>query len=253
MPRRQDQSFRVAAPHDLASIEAWLRLEREQTGEGFYCNWSIIKRGFDAGNLFVLGTDDDVLGFVLDAPGGPDILEVRPNARKAGYGRRLAELSIAAAYERGISVMEIECAPATSIPFWQKMGFTVVDARVGNGGGAYAFRELERRFKLTTDARTSFSISFYPESRRHELSIKPFRSYAGAAASRPHGLLQLPERAICYAPDIHNLSDCVVCIAIEGQTIFEDRVKYEGAKAVGVMRDAGYNYYLDQIRAPDAS
>ena len=242
--------MRPAAERDLASIETWLRLEREQTGEGFYCNWSIIEKGFGAGHLFVLGAQGDVLGFVLDAPYGPDILEVRPDARGAGRGRQLAQAAIATAFERGISVIEIDCAPDTSIPFWQKMGFTVVYGRAGNGGGVYAFKVLERQFKLAADAQTSFGISFYSESSWHGPSAKPFRSYAGAAAPLARGVLQLPERAICYTSDIRNLCDCVVCIVVEGRTVFEGRVKY--AEAFGAMRDAGDNYYLEQIRT-DAS
>jgi|ERR1039457_4943143 GNAT superfamily N-acetyltransferase len=87
-------SIRNETKKDLAAVEKWLRAEHEQTGEGFFCNWSVVAAAFKRKDVFVLAADDDIVGFVVDAPSGPDIVEVRPDKRGMGYGRRLAEWAI---------------------------------------------------------------------------------------------------------------------------------------------------------------
>ena len=59
--------------------------------------------------------------------------------------------------------------------------------------------------------------------------------------------LQLPERAICFLPEITYCNDCVVRVAVNGTTLFEDKVKRPEANSIGVNRDVGEIYFLDKI------
>ena len=47
-------AIRNATKKYLAAVEKWLRTEREQTGEGFFCNWSVIANACKRKDLFVL-------------------------------------------------------------------------------------------------------------------------------------------------------------------------------------------------------
>jgi len=130
--------MRKATLADLAAIKKWLRAERRRTGEGFYCNWNCITRSFEYGELFVLPATrlgHSIVGFICMGDEGPDIVEVQPSKRGMGYGRQIAEWMIARAKRRGKRLIELQCAPFTSLPFWEAMGFTyfkhgICDARM---------------------------------------------------------------------------------------------------------------------------
>jgi GNAT superfamily N-acetyltransferase len=246
MPSRR-VTIRKATRKDLASVETWLRKEREETGGGFYCNLAVIANAFKREDLAVLAVNGEVLGFVADAPLGADIVEVRTDARGKGYGRKLAEWAINATYRRGNSVMQGECAPKSSAPFWEKMGFTIVHGRGSASGGIYAYKLLQRQFNLNGGPRVPFEIAFHTATRSWDKSTKPFREYVGDAELLNDKSLQLPERAICFAPEISNLADCVVRISVNGCELFENKVKRPEAKSLGVCMDRGGIYILDRI------
>jgi GNAT superfamily N-acetyltransferase len=73
--------------------------------------------------VFVITNGSHVVGFVLLGGNGPDILEIRPSERGKGYGRRLAEWSIAECIKRGCDTVDVQCAPFSSRDFWMKFGF----------------------------------------------------------------------------------------------------------------------------------
>ena len=68
-----------------------------------------------------------------------------------------------------------------------------------------------------------------------------------AAQNAAASSLQLPERAICFLPEITYFNDCVVRVAVNGTTLFEDKVKRPEASSIGVNRDVGGIYFLDKI------
>lgn len=240
-------SIRQATAADLNAVKDWLRAEDENSETGFYCNWSIILRAYGRGDLIVLAANDDIVGFISDDASGAEILEIRVDARGNGYGRRLAEWMTTAAFGRGNSVLQIECSPETSKPFWKRMGFIV------SQNNRYAHKILERPFDLIDGPRKPFEVSFYPEARGYKPETQPFRIYTGEAVQLRDGSLQLPERAICFTADEHNFADCIVQIKIDGTLLFEDKVKRPEAECFGVRLDVGHIYYLDKIFRPNAA
>ena len=96
----------------LVEVEGWLDAEEaaHQTGEaayvangyegdvpprGFRVNWDTTKgRWREGGGIDILLVDGDAVGFQ-----GHGIFEIRPDLRRKGYGRILAEFMIARAYE----------------------------------------------------------------------------------------------------------------------------------------------------------
>ncbi|MBX9802021.1 MAG: GNAT family N-acetyltransferase [Caulobacteraceae bacterium] len=149
-----------ATPEALAKIKAWLEVEDtvhretldaqeahwdpkvELPSKGFLCNWNLVEKTFetDPGAVHVLLEGDEPVGFI----DGLDIMEVRPDLRGRGYGRRLAEFMLDWATRRGYSVAQIEIAPDDAIPFWRRMGFTIANAsRSGPSGGVPAYKILD--------------------------------------------------------------------------------------------------------------
>jgi GNAT superfamily N-acetyltransferase len=172
-----DAGISVADEADLAAIDEWLRKERDETGDGFYCNWGIIVSSFEERELYVLRTDGYPVAFLSDQGATHNIAEVHPEHRGKGYGKRLATHMIALSREHGLSVIEIDCAPSTSVPFWRRMGFTPHLSRLGYGGGIYAHKELPWNFEQGTNRRMPVEINFYPENKGYNPNAAPFRTY----------------------------------------------------------------------------
>jgi GNAT superfamily N-acetyltransferase len=229
--------------------QAWLAgdFDDEPPVRGFRCNWDTTKRLWRAGDqrVEILVVDGIAIGLLA----GNDILEIHPDFRRSGFGRVLAEFAIALAYDEGQSVMEIEIAPSTAVPFWQSMGFTLVPGRQGSGDGDYAYRILHRAFPLEAGTRVPFEVSFYSHEERFGGSDpKPFAQYVGLGEQLPNGTLQLPERACCFRPDADGFNDDFIKIVVDGQQLHFDKVKRPSSKIYGVERDPGYIYYIDRIR-----
>ena len=239
-------AIRNSSKEDLAIVKEWLLAEREQTGEGFFCNWSVITKALKRKDLFVLAADGDIVGFAVIGAKGPDIVEVRPDMRGMGYGRRIAEWAIKSVADRGNSVIEGQCSPESSVPFWKKMGFTISEKRNGLEG-PYAYKVLECKFVLTNGPRVPFEIAFYPAERDWNENVEPFRTYAGEAERLDDGSLQLPERAVCFEPEVWEFTDYVVRVVVNGTMLFEDKAKRPEAESIGVSMDAGGIFFLDKI------
>ena len=117
----------------LESILDWLREERSKTGEGFYCNKSIIISSHHNGEVHVALENEFVVGFVGDhlysySKGSSiDILEVHPKHRNRNIGKTLALGTISRLFELGAELVSVECAPRSSEGFWRKLGFKLKD------------------------------------------------------------------------------------------------------------------------------
>ncbi len=235
---------RIATSADLAATMIWLKADYTATNEGFWVNRHKIERAFDEGRLSVLDVAGDVVGLLDDTAPGPEIVEIRRDVRNRGYGRILAEYAVQAAFNRGNSVVETECAPATSVPFWRRMGFAIHPARFGPGGGIYAHKMLQRTHALTGGPRVPYRIDFFEEDKWYK-GMVPFASYQGDSEIVEKGRLQLPERALCFAPDIPRLIDSIACVHVDGEQIYARRAKY--AETLGARRDPSGYLFFDLI------
>ncbi|MBB3473573.1 GNAT family N-acetyltransferase [Sphingomonas sp. BK345] len=252
----------------MDAVEAWLDAEdvsyqrAEQDWErngfdgerpvrGFRCNWDGTRRRWVDGTttVDVLMVDGEPVGFV----DGKDILEVRPDPRRHGYGRRLAHFMIERFRDEDRSVLEIEIAPRSAEPFWRRMGFSVVPDRTGPGGGIYAYLVFDRAYELSSGADVDFSIEFFTEDQRYEDEPAPFATMSGTGERLPDGSVQLPRRAICFDPTHEGHHDYFVRIRVDGQEILFDKGKYAESRALGVVFDAGYTDFVDRILTPTSA
>ena len=111
----------------LEQILAWLKKESEENdGAGFYCNRNIICKAHTDGSLIVMIISGEVVAFSVVDQESWDILEVRPEYRRQGYGRKLAQHCINQFRKNGVCVLKIECVQ-NSNSFWEKMGLTICE------------------------------------------------------------------------------------------------------------------------------
>ncbi len=122
-------TIRLANTDDLNIIHGWLKREHDDGNGSFLSNYNLLEEGCQHGLLSVLIRDPDegpvafALGDRVDDLG---ILAVKPDCRKKGLGRRLAQHFIDSARKRDVIGLFGECSPPTSLGFWKKMGYISV-------------------------------------------------------------------------------------------------------------------------------
>jgi GNAT superfamily N-acetyltransferase len=114
--------------NQVSEIEKWLIAERQKTGDGFYCNWNIIKSSFDNGELATISLNSKAIGFATwrlttDKTARIEIAEVKPTHRKKGIGKILMTQLLNFLTDKGVCVVDLQCSPDTSEPVWKRLGF----------------------------------------------------------------------------------------------------------------------------------
>lgn len=139
-------------------------------------------------------------------------------------------------------------AAASSIPFWERMGFRLFrDDRETRILGGDAYLMLERTHSLPDGLRIAVEVEFFPEARGWNPDVKPLLSRGLKAARRADGRLQLPERVVLFSPSAPSPHDAVVRIAIEGEEVFLDKVERNESMHVGVETDPAGTRYIDAL------
>jgi GNAT superfamily N-acetyltransferase len=236
--------IRLAAAADLVEIEKWLLAEREETGEGFYCNWNVIQGGLEYDETFVMLRDGDAVAVLVDGNVGPNILSVRPDLRGQGLGGQFARWLFERALGRGCTVLEIECEPRTSVPFWRKHGFLPMGT--GPDGFRHAYKLLDRKHTLIDGPDVTVVVSLFPKERKWNPSTAPY----WVRTERGHhqdGHVQLPTRVALYQLGEPHLADCVVRVTVDDECVYEDKLKYPEAGEHGIKRDPGGFFYVDAV------
>jgi GNAT superfamily N-acetyltransferase len=149
-----------SSERDLRAILYRLKREYEQNGcgEGFYHNRHRIRQAHRQAELYVVRENAKCVGFQFKSSDGFGIIDIHPAMRGKGYGSILATLWVKRAAENGEAYVAVECATPEAGPFWQAMGFTLVDVNCR----PYAYRLLPKRFKLNPDSElVDVEITFY--------------------------------------------------------------------------------------------
>lgn len=158
MAMRPDRIVFSPTKTQLHKLRAWLKQEYKQTGEGFICNWDVIDTCWREKTLFCAQTKGEAsalcawhqVGFLARL----DIVTVNPELRRAGIGRWLVEETLKQLEKKGLIVVEVECQPRTSEPFWRNLGFSddFVDVRKK---AELAYHKIELTKKLIRTRPTS--------------------------------------------------------------------------------------------------
>ena len=184
----------------------------------------------------MLREGNKAVAFQLGRLLSPGILVVRPGLRGRGYGQMLVEFCIREAQTNDVCFLHIQCTPETSVPFWEKMGFTLLPTQASPGSSGWhgytyphAYMILPKVFDFPAacsevSVLIQFSAQCAPDAQR-VLEHRP-RAYR-----RSDGKIALENRVIGFHPAAP--IDLVVKITVEGDTIYFDRAKY--AERYGVQ------------------
>ena len=239
--------IRKSTDADLASVIQWLKEEHEKCATGFFCNRDVITAAHSNKEMIVLVINGSPVAFLANGLGRDGILEVRKDRRGRGYGKALAEEGLRQAIaDDDVCVLDIQCAPSSSIPFWEGMGFTIYS-------GDYASRNLPRTLALPAAGKdVELEIrehldpaQHYPETSIATQFIKPH------ARRGEDGNIYLEERIIFGRST--SFRDMVARIIVDGEDRFFNKLKYDEAAECGVCRDKYGNFYIDCIYVRSSS
>lgn len=250
LSRAHRSSIRQSKRADLEEIRRWLTEEEAQGVHGnFLRNWSCIERAHGDGDLLVYvdGKTGLPLAFQLGKLIRPGILQVRYSYRGTGLGRKMVERCIALASKRDQCLLYIECKPSTSIPFWQRMGFTLIESA---NGERYACRSIEKLLQLPKQGvAVAVVVRFFPESRKWEPETEAYATYSPQAKLVPGGTVYFAQRIQFHERAFPDVGDVVVEIEVDGSCRYSDKAKYEGARRIGVKRCVN-GFYIDAVHSP---
>jgi GNAT superfamily N-acetyltransferase len=187
--------IRKARLEDVECIHLWLREQNEANIDGtFLCNWNLTLDSFKSKQLivFVESSTEKAIAYQWGALTSPGILEVRADMRGKGVGKRLVEYRVKQARKKGLCVLWIQCKPASSIPFWQKMGFELLE-----GGCNYAYKLLRHQLAMPKDGKeVSVIVRLYPNARQWNEGTPPSLEIYQTGLIVNDNIVYLPER-IC--------------------------------------------------------
>lgn len=240
--------IRRSKPEDLVAIRAWLEEEEAAGVHGsFLCNWSIIERAHKDKELLVYidGRSGTPVAFQLGRLLQSGIMQVKHDFRGRGIGKRMVDYCVNLARRKGEDLLAIQCKPSTSIPFWERMGFTVIP---GSEPPNRAYRVLERRHQLPeVGTPVEVVVRFYPEERKWHDACLPLLQVEASGKELPGGVIQL-DRRISFHEDAYPLArDVVVEAEVNRVRQFMDKAKYRASQQRGVRRCRN-GWFMDQIR-----
>ena len=231
---------------DLDQVLGWLEREYEEDGEGFWCNRNLLPKGLDDEDFYVIRHAGEAIAFQLGHY-SPDIANVRKDKQGQGFGTALLNAAIARARRDNVNILDVECAPRTSLTFWEKHGFE----RYMDGPRIKARRTLQREAELPSELpRVPIRIEFYPERVIYgrDEQVEPIAVHEVSGARLDDGAVILERRVICSDDTGRNNGDLVIKIAVDGEERYFGKAKYDDAGAAGVERDwKGGAFYLDVI------
>lgn len=242
-------AIREATDADWQEILRWMKEEDAAEVPGcFYCNRDRIAARRQDGDLFsyIDGSTGKAIAFISFYGHQPDIAEVRADRRGEGAGRRLAEFAIKRARQRDACLLEIECAPTSSVPFWKKMAFEMFDLE--NPFERHGYLLLSKVHELPSGfPEVHVELSLYPECAKWKPETPPLMTRSPRAAKNASGVA-LAERVIFFGPSWwrRQSGDLVIDIQVGRQSIYRDKARYPEAKDLGVRGDARV-FYMDEI------
>lgn len=239
-----------ATSEDLKFVLDWLKCEYEDDdGEGFWCNRNVISRALDSDELWVIRRNGQAVAFQVGTYSA-DIVSVRKDYRNCGLGRALFEASLERARKDDVNVLHGQCAPETSLGFWEKMGFERYQDR-HQPDYVMVRMVIPRKFELPTDIpRANVTITFYPEESQYygRSDVPPIVQHFVTGAQLADGSVALDRRVIGLSDDEPRGKDLAIKIEVDGKQRCFCKAKYEEAKNMGVMDDLyGGAFFIDRI------
>jgi GNAT superfamily N-acetyltransferase len=239
--------IRLSTDNDLAAVHAWLR-EEDSRGvyDNFLCNWTVVVDAHERRMLLV--SIDEISGlpvaFQLGGLVRPGILQVREELRGTGIGKNMVEHCMLLAAKDCEPLLEIECKPETSIPFWIRMGFQLTKRENGRN---HAWRVVEKKLIVPEQGTNAdVVVRFFPESRDWNDAMPPYVSHYMVGKNDGNGVIYLDQRVLFHEMEFLHEGDLFVEIEVDGRRVFHDKAKRDEAEELGLIMCRN-GYYIDQI------
>jgi formylglycine-generating enzyme required for sulfatase activity/ribosomal protein S18 acetylase RimI-like enzyme len=241
-----DYGIRRATQDDLALVLAWLKDEWDQGGpeRGFWCNRNPVVKGEAKGDLSVLvrSGDDIPIGFLLSSEATLDIMEIRPEFRRQGLGWMLAQHGLHRIKEAGEIGLVIECAPMTSVPFWESLGFRHIERPWGNDGSYYASYVFSKRSYMPQGPFVRVLVKL--QSSRTWLS-RPDQDFKRCAGTTAQNEFMLDRPIVAFV----DMGEAIVEVCV-GDKLISARKVIDSAD-VGIEYKSGF-MRIDRLFQPNA-
>lgn len=109
-------------------LECWLLQEEQETGDGFYSSFHLLKDSFEKGKMVLAVLQGKIIGFLTWRQNSEfgvyiNYIEIKPDLQGLGLGRKLLKVMFEFFRTEGFYTVDLKCAPAGSEGFWKKMGF----------------------------------------------------------------------------------------------------------------------------------
>lgn len=122
---------RAATRDDIPIIQAWLETQ-DSVADSLYVNWKTTLEVFEKQGMLVY--EDEETGkpnayFWGSLNSVDSILEVHAAHRGQGIGKAVVSYLVEHSIKIGEGLLQISCAPSTSISFWKSVGFQVSSAQ----------------------------------------------------------------------------------------------------------------------------
>ena len=209
---------------DLEKIEEWLIEEEREFNEGFYCNWNIIEKAFNKGELITLSLKEKPIGFLVWSKGEIyaeiDILEIKPDLRKRGIGEAFFEQISEYFKQKGFLVIKLFCSPRESEKFWKNMGFIKFPDREYSESDLTYFKPLIKTQSTSVNQKNDNKLELWDVEPYQKNSNQPKWTWN---VELNNGKLLFPIIQPCNCN--WNLK-----WTKNGETIREDKVKYFDTK-----------------------
>ena len=155
-----DITFAAASPARLREVIRWLQEEHEVGGDGFYCNANVIEHSFAERKVVCALAEEKVVGFsvfyIVPPASGLSIIEVHPQYRKRGVGRKLMAATLMTLSQRGALYVTADCTSEAGMALCKGSGFQPrVDCNSAYGAAVIArlWLELPRKPALPDSSR----------------------------------------------------------------------------------------------------
>jgi GNAT superfamily N-acetyltransferase len=248
MIAKPTSKIRRSTDSDLHDIFSWLTDQRIRGVEGtFLCNWKLTKGAHEKKELLVYvdGDRNEAVAYQWGGLIRPGILEVREDMRGRGIGKKLVSRRIDQAKRHNQNILLIQCKPSSSISFWERMGFTIIQH--SDDGDNYAYCMLQKNNRLPPHGKpVKVVIRVYPENKKWDHSSLPHTVATPYALRTDDGVTHLGERVLITSLLDSESIDAVVEIEIEDEIRYCDKARYQSASDIGIHHCTN-GYYIDNI------
>jgi len=232
-------NIRLSTASDLQVIHSWLvKQSKLELEDNFLCNWDLTEKTHREENLYVCtDMDNSPIAYLW---GNFGILDVKYELRCNGIGRRLVEFGLHNLSKKCVAV-SIECAPATSSFFWEKMGFHYYN-RDGNSHKVFMYKKLQRKNELfLSGTKSVVTVKVFPKRKGWDDKTKEVETIKCEGVYF-EGCVYLERRLIVFGGLVQQP---VLEVCVDGKVL--KRARATACRDIGVERCKG-DFYSDIIR-----